>query len=57
MSQAQNSNELTKLTSEDCSAKQFYFVQMDANGLVEVAESATDLLLGILQKASNLSKL
>lgn len=41
--------EKTKEASEDLSAKQFYIVQMDANGDMEVAESATDLLLGVLQ--------
>ena len=41
--------EKTKEASEDLSAKQFYIVQMDSSGKMEVAESATDLLLGVLQ--------
>ena len=48
MSQS-NMGEKTKLASEDLSAKQFYIVQMDSSGDMEVAEGATDLLLGVLQ--------
>lgn len=49
MSQSTRSFELSKEASEDLSEKQFYIVQMDASGDAEVAESATDLLLGVLQ--------
>lgn len=48
MSQS-NMGEKTKLASEDLSAKQFHIVQMDSSGDMEVGESATDLLLGVLQ--------
>ena len=41
--------EKTKEASEDLSAKQFYIMQMDANGKMEIGEGATDLLLGVLQ--------
>lgn len=49
MSQSINSMEKSLVCSEDLSAKQFYIVQQDANGLAEVGEGATDLLLGVLQ--------
>jgi hypothetical protein len=49
MSQSIRGFEKTRKCSEDLSAKQFYIVQQDANGDVEVAEGATDLLLGVLQ--------
>ncbi|MCK4454537.1 DUF2190 family protein [Candidatus Parcubacteria bacterium] len=48
MSQS-NMGEKTKLASEDLSAKQYYFVQMDSSGDMEIGEGATDLLLGVLQ--------
>ena len=44
-----NMGEKTKEAGEDLSEKQFYIVQMDSSGDMEVAESATDLLLGVLQ--------
>lgn len=31
--------------------KQFYIVQLDATGKIEVAEGATDLIVGVLQNA------
>jgi hypothetical protein len=31
--------------------KQFYIVQLDATGKIEVAEGATDLVVGVLQNA------
>ena len=37
------------IASEDLSSKQFYIVQLDASGGIEVGESATDLLVGVLQ--------
>ena len=49
MSQSTRSFELSKTASEDLSAKQFHIVQMDSSGDAEVAEGATDLLLGVLQ--------
>lgn len=44
-----NMGEKTKEAGEDLSEKQFYIVQMDSSGDMEVAEGATDLLLGVLQ--------
>lgn len=38
---------------EDLSAKDYYFVQLDANGELEVGEGATDLLVGILMPEGN----
>ena len=35
--------------SESLAEKQFFIVQQDASGNVEVAEGATDLILGVLQ--------
>jgi hypothetical protein len=35
--------------SEDLSAKQYFIVQLDANGKLEVAEGATDFIVGVLQ--------
>lgn len=49
MSQSLLSQELTKLASEALTAKQFYIMQMDANGACEIGEGATDLLIGVLQ--------
>lgn len=49
MSQSVNSNEKTLLAGEDLSAKQFYIVQLDSSGNIEVGEGATDLLVGVLQ--------
>ena len=50
MSNTQNPKDLNSLpASEDLSAKQYYIVQQDASGNVEVAEGATDLILGVLQ--------
>jgi len=34
---------------EDMTAKQHYIVQLSATGLIEVAEGATDLIVGVLQ--------
>ena len=34
---------------EDMTAKQHYIVQLTAAGLIEVAEGATDLVVGVLQ--------
>ncbi len=48
MSQS-NMGEKTKLASEDLSAKQYYIMQMDSSGDMEIGEGATDLLLGVLQ--------
>lgn len=49
MSQSTINNEKTLLAGEDLSAKQFYIVQLDSSGDVEVGEGATDLLVGVLQ--------
>ena len=34
---------------EDMTEKQHYIVQLNASGLIEVAEGATDLVVGVLQ--------
>ena len=34
---------------ESMTDKQFYIVQLDATGKIEVAEGATDLIVGVLQ--------
>lgn len=49
MSQQINSIERTGVAGEDMSAKQYYIVQLDATGKIEVGEGATDLLVGVLQ--------
>ena len=49
MSQSVRDFEKSKACSEDLSAKQFFIVQLDANGAIEVAEGATDLIVGVLQ--------
>lgn len=51
MSQSTRDFEKSLACSEDLSAKQFYIVQLDANGGIEVGEGATDLLVGVLQNA------
>lgn len=51
MAQSVRDFEKSRACSEDLSAKQFYIVQQDANGDIEVAEGATDLLVGVLQNA------
>lgn len=50
MSNTQNPRDLNSLPAgEDLSAKQYYIVQQNASGNVEVGEGATDLILGVLQ--------
>lgn len=49
MSQSINSNERTGVAGEDLSAKKYFIVQLDASGNIEVAEGATDLIVGVLQ--------
>lgn len=49
MSQQLADFEKTLVAGEDLSAKQYYIVQLDASGDVEVGEGATDLLVGVLQ--------
>ena len=49
MSQSLNSTERTGNAGEDMSTKQYYIVQLDASGNIEVGEGATDLLVGVLQ--------
>ncbi len=51
MSQSVRDFEKSRVCSEDLSAKQFFIVQQDASGDIEVAEGATDLLVGVLQNA------
>lgn len=49
MSQSVNSNEKTLTAGEDLSSKQYYIVQLDSSGDLEVGEGATDLIVGVLQ--------
>jgi len=49
MSQSINLIERTGVAGEDLSAKQYFIVQLDASGNIEVGEGATDLLVGVLQ--------
>lgn len=51
MSQSTRDFERSGAAGESLTAKQFYIVQQDASGNVEVGEGATDLLLGVLQNA------
>lgn len=50
MSQSTRSFEKAIVASEDLSAKQFFIVQLAADGTLEVGEGATDLLVGVLQE-------
>ena len=43
------SGERSQQAGEDMTTKQYYIVQLDAAGLIEVGEGATDLLVGVLQ--------
>ena len=49
MSQSVNTPERTLVAGEDMSTKKYYIVQLAATGLIEVAEGATDLIVGVLQ--------
>lgn len=49
MSQSIKDFERTGNAGEDLSSSRYYAVQLDASGNVEIAESATDLLVGVLQ--------
>ena len=49
MSQSNNLTEKTLVAGEDLSGKQYYIVQLAADGDVEVGEGATDLIVGVLQ--------
>lgn len=49
MSQSVRGFEKTLVAGEALTSKQFYIVQLDASGNVEVGEGATDLLVGVLQ--------
>jgi hypothetical protein len=51
MSQSTRDFERSPVAGEDLTAKQFYIVQLDATGKIEVAEGATDLVVGVLQNA------
>src|SRR4051794_34666153 len=42
-------NTYSRVAGEAMTDKQFYIVQFDASGNIEVAEGATDLLVGVLQ--------
>ena len=49
MSQSIKDFERTGVASEDLSSARYYIVQLDATGGIEKGESATDLLVGVLQ--------
>ena len=49
MSQSTKDFERTGVAGEDLSSSKYYIVQLDASGDVEIGESATDLLVGVLQ--------
>lgn len=49
MSQSIKDFEKTKVAGEDMSTKQYYIVQLAADGDIELGEGATDLLVGVLQ--------
>lgn len=49
MSQSVRGFERTGVASEDLSSSQYYIVQMDSTGGIEIAESATDFIVGVLQ--------
>jgi hypothetical protein len=51
MSQSTRDFERSAVAGEDLTAKQFYIVQLDATGKIEVAEGATDLVVSVLQNA------
>ena len=51
MSQSTRDFERSAVAGEALTAKQFYIVQLDATGKIEVAEGATDLVVGVLQNA------
>lgn len=42
-------NERTGVAGESMLTKKYYIVQLDASGNIEVAEGATDLIVGVLQ--------
>jgi hypothetical protein len=49
MSQSVRDFERTFTAGEDMDTKQYFIVQLDASGNAELGESATDLLIGVLQ--------
>lgn len=49
MSQSIKDFERTGVAGEAMTTKQYYIVQLDASGNIEVGEGATDLLVGVLQ--------
>lgn len=49
MSQSTRDFEKSLACSEALTTKQYYIVQLDATGGIEVGEGATDLLVGVLQ--------
>lgn len=49
MSQSIRDFEKTLPAGEDMDDKQYYIVQLDASGDVELGEGATDLIVGVLQ--------
>jgi hypothetical protein len=51
MSQSTRDFERSGIAGEDMTAKQFFIVQLAADGDIEVAEGATDLIVGVLQNA------
>lgn len=49
MSQSIRDFERSGVAGEAMTDKQYYIVQLDATGKIEVAEGATDLIVGVLQ--------
>lgn len=50
MSQFVEGFKKTLIAGEDLSAKEFYIGQLDASGNLEVAEGATDLVVGVIRE-------
>lgn len=48
--------EKTLVAGEDMREKQYYIVQLAADGELEVAEGATDLIVGVLQNKPNVDE-
>lgn len=49
MSQSNLAGERTGIASESLASAKYHIVQLDASGGIEIAESATDLIVGVLQ--------
>lgn len=51
MSQSNVANERSGIAGEALTSAKYHIVQLDASGEIEIAEGATDLIVGILQNA------